>query len=220
MIILYLLFAFLISLFLSSYILMAPSKWIEHPWDRTNLNVYINYTNLLEKDKQSDIYDALLALEWWGAGGNQRLSYGVNFTVINNSRDANITINWVKKIKGGFDGITDVNTSSYQGSPTCNIYNPPFTMCNISLVKGFDDLKTQNIIRHELGHALGFKHAFNIKDYFAAYLGENYIRNPTEIMFDEKVIDATNLLVFVIFILLTLFSILMSIVIQRFKIGK
>lgn len=211
-------FLFLIAIlasFVISSILMPPSTWVDHPWNQSNLSVYINDTNLLEKDKQSYIYDALLALKWWEAGGNHRLSYGINFAMINNSRDANITINWVEKIGGGYsDGITDVNTSGYKGTTSCDTFNPPFTRCNISLVKGFDDMKTQKIIKHELGHALGLAHAFNLRDYFVAYFGENYIHNPAEIMFDKTVFDATNLMIFWIFIILVLISIFAS-VIQR-----
>lgn len=213
-------FLFLIAIlasFIISSILMPPSTWVDYPWNQSNLSVYVNDTNLLDKDRQSYVYDALLALKWWEAGGNHRLSYGINFAIINNSSDANITINWVEKIGDRFsDGITDVNTSGYKGAPSCDIFNPPFTRCNILIVKGFDDMKTQKIIKHELGHALGLAHAFNLKDYFVAYFGENYIHNPAEIMFDKTVFDATNSTVLLSFILLFLFSILVRII-QRLK---
>jgi len=188
--------AFILSLthvYLDLYSSTPSSKWLEHPWNQNNLKVYINDTNLPEKGRQSYIYDAKLALKWWESGGNQRLSYGVNFTVVNSSSEANITINWAEKIyEGEREGTTDINNSGNRGSHTCDTLNPPFTKCNISLTLGFSDIKTQRIIMHELGHALGLTHSFNTKDYFAAMLGENYINDPSDIMFDGTIVNAIN----------------------------
>lgn len=187
------------------YISAPSSKWLEHPWNQNNLNVYINDTNLPEKNRQNYVYDAILALRWWESGGNQRLSYAVNFTVVNSSSEANITINWAEKVYEGVrEGTTDVNIPGRRGSPTCDTFNPPFTRCNITLALSFSDLKTQRLIRHELGHALGLPHTFNTNDYFAAMLSENYINDPSDIMFDGTIVNTINILWLIFFAIIYL----------------
>lgn len=144
-------------------ILRPTSAALEHPWNETNLTVYIDTSDMPAKDVQIYAYNALIALRWWEhSKGLQRLGYQVNFNRVDDPELANIDIDWRLN-----NYTTDESTAGHTfiGDPTCNINSSYFTRCRISIKPGLDDAKMQEVIEHEIGHTFSLYHSFNTSDF-------------------------------------------------------
>lgn len=184
----------------------VPSHaFMEQPWNKSNLKVYIDTTQVPADVKDIYTYNGLIAFRWWEHEGKNRLGgYQVNFTEVNAPSDANIIINWTEKLynKENILGHTYINTTNQLGDPTCDTYHPPFTRCNITIKLNLDDATMQRVIEHEIGHTFTFQHSFNARDYIVSWFGQNYLNSPSDIMFDGTLIDLTTSLYILLLIFL------------------
>lgn len=66
------------------------------------------------------------------------------------------------------------------------------TRCNISIKRGIGDAEMQKVIKHEIGHAFILTHSFNETDFkVRTKFGINYLNSPSDIMFDDSVVEET-----------------------------
>lgn len=195
-----LLFFIVMSIIASPESLLEPLKG--HPWNKSNINIHIDIIGIPVEEVDVYTYNALLAFRWWESKeGMRRLGYQVNFTQVYNPKDTNINIKWTEKLfdKDEILGHTYINTTVDHGDPTCDAYYPPFTQCNITIKLGLSDNEMQNTIKHEIGHAFGIKHSFNLKDFIVFWFFSNNLNSPTDIMFDLTVVYAAVIVFFGIF---------------------
>lgn len=170
-----------------------PRVVLKQPWNQSNLTFHIDTSGVPTEDIQIYTIDALIGFKWWEREGSKRLGYQVNFTRVDDPERSNISINWWLKnysIKENVLGHIYINTTNHAGDLTCDTYNPPFTRCNISVKLRLDDAQMQKVIKHEIGHAFTLEHSFNSSDYNVRIEhGIDYLTNPSDIMFDDELID-------------------------------
>lgn len=175
-----------------------PKAILEQPWNQSNLTFFIDDSGVPIEDIQIYLCNSLISFKWWEGEGSKRLGYQVNFNRVYNPNISNITINWKLNnytTNENVHGHTYINTTNHSGDRTCDTYNPPFTRCNISIKLGLDDAQMQKVIKHEIGHAFTLKHFFNSSDYNVRIgYGINYLTNPSDIMFDDVLINAKKML--------------------------
>lgn len=179
------------------------NSYLDYPWgNKQKLNIFAGLENVSIDERDYYNYTILLALKWWENDITHNLSYNPNFTLVNNSNDANIIIHWTADMTYNPTdrGYTHINSSGLPsddplGIETCDTYNTPFKKCTIEIRTNLSYDENYYVIKHELGHALGFKHIFNRSDFLIRYAGfeTNYYLSPSEIMFDNrKYNDAMN----------------------------
>ena len=172
------------------------NSYLDYPWgNKQKLNIFADFGNVSIEERDYYNYTILLALKWWENDITHNLSYNPNFTLVNNSNDANIIIHWTADMTYNPTdrGYTHINSSGLPsddplGIETCDTYNTPFKKCIIEIRTNLSYDENYYVIKHELGHALGFKHIFNRSDFLIRYKGfeTNYFLSPSEIMFDNR----------------------------------
>ncbi|MBU4222226.1 MAG: matrixin family metalloprotease [Euryarchaeota archaeon] len=184
-------------IFIMMSIIASPESLIEplkgHPWNKSNLNIYIDIIGIPVEEVDVYTYNALLAFRGWESKeGMRRLGYQVNFTQVYNQKDANINIKWTEILYNddNIQGHTYINTSptailgfqlkkGVSGDQSCDAINPPFTLCNITIKLGLSNIEMQKVIRHEIGHAFGLEESFTGKDFIVYWS----FSNDPDIMF-------------------------------------
>lgn len=167
--------------------------FIDYPWgDKQKLKVFVDVENVLIEDRDYNNYTVLLAMKWWETDRTHNLSYKVNFTLSNNSQDADIIIFWNDSLTSNPTdrGYTHINSSGVYdriGADVCDTYKLPFKKCKIEVRSNLSYDEKLYVVKHELGHTLVFKHIFNKNDFFIRRQGfdTNYYLSPSEIMFEK-----------------------------------
>ncbi len=132
------------------------------PWDHSPITVYIDDINVPDGYDPQYREDVISSMNWWEGGGNGKLSYLVDFNLIDSKKDADIVILWVKEIDGGVIGVCeyevlgdafrDVTITLECGSQSGIVWFP------------HNDKNMETTVKHELGHALGLGHSTDSKD--------------------------------------------------------
>lgn len=172
-------------------------KISEYPWGyNPTLNVYIDDKNVPEGYHPAYKQSVINALQWWEKGGNGKLNYDFKFQV--DRPDAQITIRWVKEVKGEIGGVANIEFQD----------GGKFAKVDILLELGYTrpgalvwvphtDFDMDAFAKHEIGHALGLDHSDDFND----------IMYPTHITGQRGIIPAyfemTWPLILILFLLFT-----------------
>lgn len=176
---------------------------LDYPWgNNPNLTVFTNLDNISKEDRKYHNYTILLSMKWWEEDNSHKLSYGINFSMVNHSKDANIIIIWANSVSTnptdrGYAHINSTGRNDSWGYNTCDTYNSPFSQCNIEIKVDMSDEEKLFVTKHELGHVLGFEHSLNKSDFMVRKDGfsTHYLLSPSEIMYDDSIyIDVINII--------------------------
>jgi len=80
-----------------------------------------------------------------------------------------ITVNYLFGFGLSELGYTHINSSGRPnplGRNVCDTYNPPYSRCIIEIRTNLSYKENLHTVKHELGHALGLNHKFNVMDYY------------------------------------------------------
>jgi len=166
-----------------------------YPWGTApNISIFLDIDNISIEDRNNYIQIALYSMDWWEKDTTHNLSYPVKFKLVNNSENANIILSWVNTVSSNPTdrGYTHINSSGKQdslGKNLCDTYNPPYSRCVIEIRTNLSYVENLHIVKHELGHALGLKHRFNIMDFYKTGFEKHlcYDFEDSEIMFDFSI---------------------------------
>ena len=171
------------------------NKTLIYPWGTSpSISVFLNLDNISAENRYIHTQSALDSMNWWEKDKAHNLSYPVKFKLVDNYEDANIILFWVNTVSSNSTdkGYTHINSTGYQnslGKKLCDTYNPPYSQCIIEIRTNLSQGDNLHIVKHELGHALGLHHKFNIMDYyktgFEQYLAHDF--EDSELMFDASV---------------------------------
>ncbi len=157
---------------------VIPTSPLEFPnlrWNHMPLTVFIDSRTA---SKDSYLLDVKLALDMWKDATSGMISF-----VLTNSRDADITVEWVKKLKS--------DSLDAAGNTDIKFFNQTnfkiLTKAEIQLLNDVDgreltDFDITNLAMHEVGHSLGLSH----ND------AEDSIMNPTLKIPSKEVIKITK----------------------------
>lgn len=136
--------------------------FIDYPWgNKQKLKVFVDFENVSIEDRDYHNYTVLLAMKWWETDRAHNLSYKVNFILSNNSQDADIIISWKESLASNPTdrGYTHINSSGFYdpiGADVCDTYKIPFKTCKIEVRSNLSYDEKLYVVKHELGHTLGF----------------------------------------------------------------
>ncbi|MEK6891340.1 MAG: matrixin family metalloprotease [Nanoarchaeota archaeon] len=153
------------SRYLTKTIPFMEGLYLEHPkvWNKSwllsqgthkdfliqksNYNVYVEESpNYIDKNVLDSINESI---KFWEKRND------IKFTIVNNEKDSDFTIKWVKEFSGEVLGHTDKGKIVQIGLGDSN--------CNGEW-KEYSSDSIQRIIEHEVGHVLGYQHVNDSSD--------------------------------------------------------
>lgn len=184
---------------------MEYPRLLDEPWDHSPITVYIDEQNIPPHYSPSYAATVVRATEYWENGGNGKLGYTPVFEFVNAS-DADIHIMWVENME-------DVTGAEEGVAGFCRpmIANGRYIHADIVLEVGdyrgfswqqYGDANMEQLVTHELGHALGLGHSNDPRDIMYPTYEQRENLNPLLVETTYPLIVITILVAIGIFVYL------------------